>query len=263
MLPEGREPWVVGRKGADGAVELEDLEAEALGLAHDGSDVVVGVDRRARHDEGVPREGLRHPAVQSGRHAAAVGVGEAPASRDARPDERLAARARARTGTAAAARPAHEEAAGSSRPAARAGDGRGNRRSSAASPGQSSLRTSSMTLPSLGRAPGATSSTSPRSLQTSRIDSATAAASASPAGARLAAQRHDVRVVALGDDQARAVDLRMPADDLGDQARVDEHPADLRALVGAAEPPADPGVRPAAGALARQNRGQVAGRRTG
>ena len=34
-----------------------------------------------------------------------------------------------------------------------------------------------MTLPSLGRVPGSTSSTSPRSLQTSRMESATAAAS--------------------------------------------------------------------------------------
>ena len=58
------------------------------------------------------------------------------------------------------------------------------------------------------------------------------------------------------DDQARPLDLRMPAHDLGDLRRMDEHAAHLRRLVGAAEPAADALV----GAAGRAGPGSTADR---
>ena len=123
-------------------------------------------------------------------------------------------------------------------------------------------RRSSITLPSLGRLPGATSATSPRSRVTSRIVCATC--SPRPVGARAASRRAAScgRRPSSPSTTSRArADLGMAAHDLGDVRRVDEHAAHLGRLVGAAEPAADALVGAAGRAGAGEHRRQVAGAR--
>ena len=126
--------------------------------------------------------------------------------------------------------------------------------------GQVYFRRSSITLPSFGRLPGATSSTSPRSLVTSRIEATIGFARDSDGrSVDFAFERHAVVAALALDDQARAHDLGMAAHDLAHLPRRDEHGAHLGALVGAAHPALDAHVGAAAGARAGQHRRQIAG----
>ena len=93
-----------------------------------------------------------------------------------------------------------------------------------------------MILPSLGKAPGATSATSPRSLVSAWSVAATAAVSASLGLARLGGERHGVLLALAPDGEAQRAELRMALADLGDLARVDEQAPDLGRLIGAPHP---------------------------
>ncbi len=125
--------------------------------------------------------------------------------------------------------------------------------------GQSYLRTSSITLPSLGSSPGARNTTSPRSFVTSRIDATIASAidDRLPGISTLSVMRSAPSALST---TSRAFTISgWRADDRGDLRRMHEHALHLRRLVGAAHPALDPQVGAAAGTRAGQHGGEVAG----
>ena len=75
-------------------------------------------------------------------------------------------------------------------------------------------RSSAITLPSLGRLPGATSCTSPRSLVTDCRVSATASCRLSVRRRTFGRERHDVLLVGAGDGEAQPAELGMALADL-------------------------------------------------
>ena len=93
----------------------------------------------------------------------------------------------------------------------------------------------------------------------SRIDATMASARDDRLSGDLDVERHAVVALRVVDDEPRLADLRMPRDDRRDLRRMHEHSLHLGRLVGAPHPALDAQVGAAAGARARQHRGQIAG----
>jgi hypothetical protein len=117
------------------------------------------------------------------------------------------------------------------------------------------VRSSAMTLPSLGRDRGATQATSPPSFVTLRSVALTTCR-VRICGFRL--QRHGVGLALAGDNETQPSEFGMAPGDFRDLLGPHEHALDLGGLVGAAHPALDAHIGAAAGAGAGQGGREVA-----
>ena len=121
-------------------------------------------------------------------------------------------------------------------------------------------RSSAMTLPSFGRLPGGTISTSPRSLVTNASVSAILARQIVWGLSDLAGERHGVRVLVSRDHKSEFEEFRVVLANAVDLFGAHEHAFDLRGLIGAAHPSLDPQIG-ASAHLPRDECRQVAERK--